>query len=387
MKLKGLLVGGFVLAIALSISTAGGCGKKEESKNPASSALDSLPNANLSDPVVAEDAVNNAASEAESTSNSVSEIPAAADFEEGGVISPMVLKALSKSNLSAQQKELVAQAIGTLRSDIVYEGCPTVTNNSSGTTVDIKWDAGSGCTMTGTDNQIYGSAYIKGTVDPAAGVVKLTAGYNNYGMTMTCDSLQGNTRVSFSGSANADGEGLKQGTTEFKLAAKIDFRISVSVNCGGFSGSGSAFFYDELNLDGTKSGAIWSVDGSGIQGIQIAGGGTKLGIYNDWKGSVSIDTAFTTATVNYIGRVGWDLEELDKGRGKVEITLTDVKVDHSVCSDEPVSGTLEVSSPPNKAVMTFDGASNGCGCAYWTLNNGPQKGPKCWQPPPVVIPY
>jgi len=373
MRLKGLLVGGLVLAIAFAINAAGGCGKKEESKNPASSALDSLPNANLSDPLVAEDAVNNAASEAESSANSVAEVPSTAEFQGGVEISPFVLKALARSNLSPHQKNLVAQTIGSLRSDIVYTGCPTITDNSSGTTIDITWDAGAGCTMTGTNNLLFGSYYIKGTVNPVTGVVDLTGKFNNYGMTMTCGSETGTERIVLSGSASAKGSGLVQGTATFDLSTKFDIRASVSINCGGNSGSGSAFIYDELNLDGTKFGSCWSVDGSGTQGVQIASGGMRIGVYSDWNGTASI-YSITTSTVNFSGRVGW---EFLGQKGKVNIKLTDVVVDHNVCWGEPASGTLEVSSPPNSAVMTFDGATNNCGCANWTLN-GTQMGTKCW---------
>jgi len=381
MKLKGLLVG-LVLAIAFAFSAAGGCGKKEESKNPASSALDSLPNANLNAQTAEQ-----ATQQASNAASSATEVPTTADFTSVDAISPSALKALSQKNLSY----IAPQALGSLKPQQVewivllafLGGCDTVTNTSdypTGTTINILYDAGpGGCTVT-TGVTLLGSWSLIGEVDYNAGTVDVTLTFNKRGFSADCET-SGSGALTFNGSLTFTATGLTSSSSYFSLSEKGNVNVSFSAtNCDGHSGSASGFIYADKSISGTKSGNVWTVNGSDTEGIEVVSGFSKIGVYAEWKGTISIDTKGTdsgwddTGTISLTGRVGWNYP---MNRGKVNIKV-DVGFDHNQCWGEPISGTLEISSGNNKAVVNYDGNTNGCGCAPWTLNGVQQIDNVCW---------
>ena len=378
--MKRLVTGGAVLAFILgSTASMMGCGGSS-SGNPAKSALDSLPNAPLN-----QDTAKVAAASASSAAVGAQQVPQASDFASTGTLPTygvMAARIMAARDIPFEVRSAAAGALGRLGTQAVTTGCPTVTDNSTfptGTSVDVTVDAGTGCSA-GTGVTLSGSMTLKGTIDAAAGTVDVKIAVNNFAETMACST--GGLTVTLNGSGSASATGLTAASTAFTVAQKTNVTIGFGGTCNSQSLSGSGFIFLDATLTATRSGNVWTFDAAESGGTEILAAGTKFGEYYDWKGTLTVDTKGTltgaddTGTVAITGRVGWDDPVV--GKGKVDITYN-ANFDHAVCFDEPVSGTLQLGAGSNTAVMTFDGATNGCGCAPWTLNGvAGTPNPLCW---------
>lgn len=361
----------FVLGLAASM----GCGSS--SGNPAKGALDSLPNAPLNQTTAKQ-----AASMASTAAVGATEVPKASDYAGTGALPTLPLAVVAASNLPLQQKTALAAALNHLRTQAVTGTCPVITDNSTfptGNVVDVTVDAGAGCTTTG--GTISGKMTVKGTIDAATGTVNVTMTVSSYAMTVTCSP--GSLSITMNGSGTVTATGLTDASSAFSVKEVVDVNIGFSGTCGGQSASGSGFVYLDTKLDGSKAGNTWTFTGANSEGTEISAGGAKVGAYGSWTGTITIDTKGTasgfddTGTIVLNGTVGWN-NPVYGGAGKVSVDYN-ASFNHSVCFDEPISGTLQVSSGSDKVVMTFDGATNLCGCAPWTLNGAAGvPSPLCW---------
>lgn len=365
---KGIYVaGGIVLAFGLAMAAANGCGSKGSS-NPVSSSLDSLPNANLTQGNV----ISSSASTASSAAASNSSVPTTSQYTSGGTagVSPLMLRVLSThiKGLPIEQKNLVLKAL-SVKPQTVTGTCPVITDNStypSGTAIDVTWDYGSGCTPSGTSIMFSGSYSVKGTISDSAGTVSVTLTYNNTAFQVSCGPGE-NVNVIFNGSLTVTGNGLISASSSFSVVDSGSLSVSVSGSCNGQSVSGSGFSVINVSLSGTKSGSEWIFTVSDVSGEKYSFGSVAFGAYQDWAGTIDIDTAANpaTATANLSGRIGWEIGSI---KGKVAFSLINVVINDAVCYNEPVSGTLELTAGSNTADVYFDGTTNTCGGAPWSLN-------------------
>ncbi len=361
-----------IAAVACVLGSTASIGCGSSSGNPAKSALDSLPNAPLNQTTAQE-----AASAASSAAAGAQSVPQTSDFTGVGSLPTVPLKAIAASKLPLQQKTALMTALNRVGTQVVTAGCPTVTDNSAGSVVDVTVDAGAGCTL-GTGETLVGKMTLKGTADATAGTVSLALTASGFGVTIACSP--GSMSLLMNGTGSVSASGLTDASTSFTVNEKVDLNIGISGTCNGQSASGSGFVTLDASLTGSKAGNVWTFTISRVEGTEYSAAGAKIGAYGDYSGTITIDTKGTplgsddTGTVALTGRVGWNNPLYS---GKIAVAY-DASFDHTVCYSEPKSGTLELTSGSNKVVVTFDGSTPTiCGCAPWTLN-GAAGGQLCW---------
>lgn len=377
--MKRLVTGCAVVALALGSTAWMGCGSGGKG-NPVKSALDSLPPAPLDQKTAAQ-----AATSSVKAAAGAENVPKASDFASSGTLPSLLTAAVARSSLSLEQKTAALSALGAVRlgPQATTPGCPTVTDNSTypaGNTVDVTVDAGTGCSA-GSGVTLSGKMTLKGTIDATTGAVNLDITVTKFSLTMACQP--GSVTLALDGTGKVTATGLTATTASFTVTDSLNVTIAFSGSCNGQSASGSGFMFTDESLTGTRTGNVWSFDASATQGTEVLVGAATVGEYVDWKGNLTVDTKGTTTslddtgTATLSGRVGWNHPLL--GKGKVDIALN-ANFDHSVCVNEPVSGTLQLTAGSNKAVVTYDGATPTiCGCAPWTLNGATgSPNPLCW---------